>query len=224
MKLNIEGLLGSLVSNLVSRIQNDKVDCKYKKGFIFIKPNIGGPVVSENFWVLDFCESPHRNSINYAVQSKRTVNWLFWRKWVYYIIRILKRFCFQVRLKFWKKCISFFITEMKRTKRPTELKIVFKKKTLINKKFGNACEYVTVKDLGELFRGKYFGTWATLQKWTFFDKLSFCPFLSFNRNEVNGFFFFGWQNSHKLENQFSQAVSMTLSNNCNVSRNPTKSS
>ena len=47
---------------------------------------------------------------------------------------------------------------MQRTKRPTELKIVFEKKTLINTNFGNACEYVTVKDLGELFRGKYFGT------------------------------------------------------------------
>ena len=47
---------------------------------------------------------------------------------------------------------------MQRIKRPTELKIVFEKKTLINKNFENACEYVTVKDLGELFRRKYFGT------------------------------------------------------------------
>ena len=51
---------------------------------------------------------------------------------------------------------------MQRTKRPTELKIVFKKKTLINTNFWNASEYVTVKDLGELFRGKYFGKWDTL--------------------------------------------------------------
>ena len=43
-------------------------------------------------------------------------------------------------------------------KRPAELKIVFEKKTLINTNFGNACKYVEVKDLGELFRGKYFGT------------------------------------------------------------------
>ena len=45
---------------------------------------------------------------------------------------------------------------MQRTKRPTELKIVFEKKTLINTNLGNACEYVTVKDLGKLFRGEYF--------------------------------------------------------------------
>ena len=29
---------------------------------------------------------------------------------------------------------------------------------LNNTNFGNACEYVTVKDLGELLRGKHFGT------------------------------------------------------------------
>ena len=67
-----------------------------------------------------------------------------------------------------KKPISFFITAMQRMRRPTELKIVFEKKTLINTNFGNACEYFKVKDLGELFGGKYFGTWDTLQKWTFF--------------------------------------------------------
>ena len=44
---------------------------------------------------------------------------------------------------------------MQKTKRPIELKIVFKKKTLINTNFGNACKYVTVKDVGELFSGKY---------------------------------------------------------------------
>ena len=62
---------------------------------------------------------------------------------------------------------------MQRTKRPTELKIVFEKITLINRNFGNACEYVTDKDLGELFRRKYFGTWATLQKWMLIDKKKF---------------------------------------------------
>ena len=35
---------------------------------------------------------------------------------------------------------------MQRTKRLTELKIVFEKKKLINTNFGNACEYVTIKD------------------------------------------------------------------------------
>ena len=38
---------------------------------------------------------------------------------------------------------------MKRTKRPTDLKIIFEKKALINTYFENACEYVTVKDLRE---------------------------------------------------------------------------
>ena len=38
---------------------------------------------------------------------------------------------------------------MQRTKRPTELKILFENKALINTNFGNAREYVTVKDLGE---------------------------------------------------------------------------
>ena len=31
---------------------------------------------------------------------------------------------------------------MQRTKKPTELKIVFEKKALINTNFGNACEFV----------------------------------------------------------------------------------
>ena len=47
---------------------------------------------------------------------------------------------------------------MQRTIRSTELKIVFEIKTLINTNFGNACEYVTVKDLEGRFRGKYFET------------------------------------------------------------------
>ena len=38
---------------------------------------------------------------------------------------------------------------MKKTNRPTESKIVFEKKALIDRNFGNACEYVTVKDLGD---------------------------------------------------------------------------
>ena len=37
---------------------------------------------------------------------------------------------------------------MQRTKRWTELKIIFEKKALINTSAGNACEYVTTKDLG----------------------------------------------------------------------------
>ena len=45
---------------------------------------------------------------------------------------------------------------MQRTKRPTKLKIIFEKKALIITIFGNACEYVIVKDSGER---------ATLQKW-----------------------------------------------------------
>ena len=44
-----------------------------------------------------------------------------------------------------KKRINF-ITDMQRTKRPTELKISFQKKALININFGNACEYVKVID------------------------------------------------------------------------------
>ena len=47
---------------------------------------------------------------------------------------------------------------MQRTNRPTELKKRIREKTLININFGKACEYVTVKDLRELFREKYFGT------------------------------------------------------------------
>ena len=61
-------------------------------------------------------------------------------------------------IKILKKRISFFITAIQKTKRPTRLKIIFEKKTLIKKNFGNAREYVTFKDLGELFRGKYLGT------------------------------------------------------------------
>ena len=38
---------------------------------------------------------------------------------------------------------------MQKTQRPSELKIVFEKKALINTNFGNACEYFPVKDLGE---------------------------------------------------------------------------
>ena len=53
---------------------------------------------------------------------------------------------------------------MQRTKRPIELKIVFEKETLINTNFGNACEYVTVKDLVELFRGKYCETLSYFTK------------------------------------------------------------
>ena len=41
---------------------------------------------------------------------------------------------------------------MQRTKRPIELKIVSEEKTLIDTNFGNACESVTVKDLGKLIR------------------------------------------------------------------------
>ena len=46
---------------------------------------------------------------------------------------------------------------MQRTKRTTELKIVFEIKTLANTNFGNACKYAIVKDLGER-QFQYFGT------------------------------------------------------------------
>ena len=35
---------------------------------------------------------------------------------------------------------------MRRTKRSTELEIIFEKKALIDTNFGNACKYITVKE------------------------------------------------------------------------------
>ena len=61
-------------------------------------------------------------------------------------------------LQILKKRISFFITARQKIKRSSELKIVFDSKALIDKNFGNACEYVTVKEINALFRGKCFGT------------------------------------------------------------------
>ena len=68
---------------------------------------------------------------------------------------------------------------MQRTKRPTELKIVSEKKTLINTNLGNACEYVTVKYLGEFFRGKYLGHELLYKNGRFFIRKVFGPFSQF---------------------------------------------
>ena len=144
--------------------------------------------------------------ISSAVQSKRTFNWHFWRKWVFYIIRTLrKQFCqinknillvfmqqnsfvvitkhFRISTKFWllkqnvlsgqqKKfcCINLFLSESWRNsafnctwnfeknalvfyysnaknEKTNWIKNLIREKTLINTNFGNACEYVTVRDL-----------------------------------------------------------------------------
>ena len=67
-------------------------------------------------------------------------------------------------MKFWKKRISFFITVIQRTKRLTELKILFKKKALIKTNFGNVWKYVAVEDLEEPFPEKYYVAWYGQKK------------------------------------------------------------